>query len=626
MSDYNEDSIDTLEGLDPVKHRPGMYTNTDDPNHLGFEVVDNCIDEVLAGFANEINVIHHKDNSLSVSDNGRGIPTGLHKKHQISAAEVIFSKLHSSGKFTNKTYAISGGLHGVGVSVVTALSLFVKVTIIRDDKVHYLSFTNGVIDEPLKITGDAIGLDTGTSINFLPDPKYFDSGIFNINALKKVLKTKAVICTGLKVTFTDEITGVKEEWAYSEGVSALLTKSCQEEITVPEIPFSNKIKVKNESVLWAATWTTECGVKLTESYTNLIPTPQGGTHVNGFKQGILDAIREFCDFKNLLPRGIKLTPDDVTSTLNFIISIEIEDPRFSGQTKEKLTTKNTTQFVSQIVKEEFAKWLNNNREESIHLISHFIDRANSRLKNAKKITRKKITQGPALPGKLTDCSSEDLMVSEIFLVEGDSAGGSAKQAREREFQAIMPLRGKILNTWEVESNVVLGSSEIHDISVALGVDPDSKDISGLRYGKVCILADADSDGLHIATLLCALFLKHFTPLVKEGHIYVAMPPLYRIDFNKEVLYALDEGEKDDILKRLSKKKGIPNVQRFKGLGEMNPSQLRETTMLPETRRLVQLTMTDEKYTNDVLDMLLKKQRRGDRKIWLTSKGDKAEVN
>ncbi|MCL1066801.1 DNA topoisomerase IV subunit B [Shewanella olleyana] len=624
---YTSDAIEVLNGLDPVKRRPGMYTDTTRPNHLGQEVIDNSVDEALAGHATKIDVVLHADNSLEVIDDGRGMPVDIHPEEGIPGVELILTKLHAGGKFSNDSYQFSGGLHGVGISVVNALSTRVEISVRRDAQVYEIAFENGDKVEDLHVTGTCGRRNTGTRVHFWPDASYFDSGNFSISKLLYQLRAKAVLCPGLRIKFTNKQNGEVNEWYYESGLTDYLKEAVKGSVLLPEDPFIGEFSGKTDAAEWAITWLPEGGDSIYESYVNLIPTPLGGTHVNGFRQGLLESMREFCEFRNLIPRGIKLSPDDIWDKASFILSIKMQDPQFSGQTKEKLSSRQSSAFVSGIVRDAFSLWLNSNTEQAEQLAELCISNAQRRLKAAKKVARKKVTSGPALPGKLTDCSGQDPMRGELFLVEGDSAGGSAKQARDREFQAIMPLRGKILNTWEVDASQVLASQEVHDISVAIGCDPDSEDISELRYGKICILADADSDGLHIATLLCALFMKHYRVLVEKGHVYIAMPPLFRIDLGKEVFYALDEGEKNGILDRIvaEKKKGKVQVTRFKGLGEMNPLQLRETTMDPNTRRLVQLTIDDNDDTMALMDMLLAKKRSPDRKVWLESKGDLAEI-
>ncbi|MCW9716693.1 DNA topoisomerase IV subunit B [Avibacterium sp. 21-594] len=630
-TNYSANEITVLKDLEPVQLRPGMYTDTTRPNHLGQEVIDNSVDEALAGHATKIEVILHKDQSLEVIDNGRGMPVDIHPTEGISGVEVILTKLHAGGKFSNKNYTFSGGLHGVGISVVNALSERVDIQIKRNGQVYKIAFENGAKVQELEVIGTCGRRTTGTTVHFKPNPKYFDSPNFSVSRLRHLLRAKAVLCSGLEIRFIDKINSTEDVWLYQDGLSDYLTESVEGYTTLPASPFVGNFETEKETASWALIWLPEGGDLLGESYVNLIPTIQGGTHVNGLRQGLLDAMREFCEFRNLLPRGVKLTADDIWDRCAYVLSIKMQDPQFAGQTKERLSSRQSAVFVSGVVKDAFSLWLNQNVQEAEELAKMAISSAERRLRAAKKIVRKKQVSGPALPGKLADCSSQDLALTELFLVEGDSAGGSAKQARDREYQAILPLRGKILNTWEVSADQVLGSQEVHDIAVALGIDPDNSDLSQLRYGKVCILADADSDGLHIATLLCALFLRHFPKLVAEGHVYVAMPPLYRIDIGNEVYYALDEGEKEGILDRLKNKKGKINVQRFKGLGEMNPSQLRETTMDPNTRRLVQLTFDQENEqseteTFELMDMLLAKKRSEDRKMWLQAKGDQVDLS
>lgn len=624
---YNAEAIEVLNGLEPVRRRPGMYTDTERPNHLAQEVIDNSVDEALAGHAQNILVVLHDDNSLEVQDDGRGMPVDIHPEEGIPGVELILTKLHAGGKFSNNNYEFSGGLHGVGVSVVNALTTRMEVKVRRDGQLYGIAFENGDKVEDLEVIGTVGRRNTGTNVRFWPDPSYFDSAKFSVPKLIHNLRAKAVLCPGLKIKFDNKQTKEITEWYYEDGLKDYLIDSVKEFINLPEDPFVGSFAGNLEAADWAVTWLPEGGTSVGESYVNLIPTAQGGTHVNGLRQGLLEAMREFCEFRNLIPRGIKLTPEDIWERCCYILSVKMQDPQFAGQTKERLSSRQCATFVSGVVKDSFSLWLNSNTDIAEQLAELCISNAQKRLKAAKKVVRKKVTQGPALPGKLTDCSSQETDRTELFLVEGDSAGGSAKQARDREFQAIMPLRGKILNTWEVDAGQVLASQEVHDISVAIGMDPDSSDLSQLRYGKICILADADSDGLHIATLLCALFTQHFRTLVEEGHVYVAMPPLYRIDVGKEVFYALDEGEKDGVLDRIvaEKKKGKVNVQRFKGLGEMNPLQLRETTMDPNTRRLVQLTIDEITPTLEMMDMLLAKKRSGDRKEWLENKGNKAIV-
>lgn len=622
---YTAEAIDVLKGLDPVRKRPGMYTDTRNPNHIAHEAIDNSVDEALAGYANQLDVILYPDGSLEVIDNGRGMPVDIHPQERISGVELIMTKLHAGGKFSTKNYQFSGGLHGVGISVLNALSKKVEVKIKRDGKQYQMNFAHGDVASKLAVIGEANKRDTGTSIHFWPDEKYFDSPKFVLSKLKHTLRAKAVLCPKIKVTFYDKTTQEKQEWYYEDGLSDYLRSNFVDMLTIPEYPFVGSFAAETEAADWAMTWLPEGGEIIAESYVNLIPTLQGGTHVAGLRSGLCDAVRDFCELRHLLPRGVKIAPEDVWENLSYILSVKMQEPQFAGQTKERLSSRQTATFVSGVVKDAFSLWLNQHTKEAETIVELVLTNAQKRLKQEKKIIRKKITQGPALPGKLADCSAQDIAQSELFLVEGDSAGGSAKQARDREFQAIMPLRGKILNTWEVSSEEVLASQEVHDIAVAIGVDPGATDLSGLRYGKICILADADSDGLHIATLLCALFFKHFQTLIVEGHVYIAMPPLYRIDVAKEVYYALDEDEKNGIIDRITAEhhKAKINVTRFKGLGEMNPLQLRETTMAKESRRLLQLTLDAADNTDEMMDMLLGKKRAQDRKTWLEKKGNLA---
>ncbi len=624
---YTSESIEVLSGLEPVRRRPGMYTDTTNPNHLAREAIDNSVDEAMEGHATSLSVTLYKDGSLEVIDDGRGMPVDMHPEEKLTGVELILTKLHSGAKFSNKQYRFSGGLHGVGISVVNALSKKLDVTIKRDGSIYHIQFADGERVSKLKIIGTVNKRETGTSIRFIPNEKYFDSPRFAVSKLKHNLRAKAVLCPGLHVSFHDENTNETEEWHYENGLSHYLMEAIGDADYLPDETFMGSFAGNTEAVDWAAIWLPEQGEVIGESYVNLIPTAQGGTHVNGFRLGLLEALRDFCEFRNLLPRGIKLAAEDIWDRCAHIISVKLQEPQFSGQTKERLSSRECSSFVSGIVKDAFSLWLNQHVSWGETLANLAIGNAQKRMKAAQTVIRKKVTSGPALPGKLVDCSLQDINRCELFLVEGDSAGGSAKQARSREFQAIMPLRGKILNTWEVDSSQVLASQEVHDISVAIGIEPGAKDLTGLRYGKICILADADSDGAHIATLLCALFLKHFRPLVAAGHVHVAMPPLYRIDYGKEVYYALDDAEKKGVLDRIAaeQKKGKINVIRFKGLGEMNPLQLRETTMDPNTRRLLQLTITDGDGSDSMLDMLLGKKRAPDRKAWLEGKGNLAEV-
>ncbi len=624
---YDASAIEVLSGLDPVRKRPGMYTDTSRPNHLAQEVVDNSVDEALAGFARTIDVTLLADGGVTVRDDGRGMPVDIHPEQGVSGVEVILTKLHAGGKFSHKSYGFSGGLHGVGVSVVNALSARLEVEIRRGGKVYAMSFAQGDKLTELTEIGSTRPRDTGSVVRFWPEPRYFDSPRVSVSRLKHLLRAKAVLCPGLKITLREEASGEETVWHYENGLPEYLLDQIGHVECTPAEPFTGSMEGSGEAADWALVWAQEVREAVAESYVNLVPTPQGGTHVNGLRAGLTEAIREFCDFRDLLPRGVKIAPEDVWERCQYVLSVKLQEPQFSGQTKERLSSRECVAFVSGVVKDAFSLWLNQHPAQGETIAALVIESAQKRLKASRQVVRKKVTAGPALPGKLADCASQDTALTELFLVEGDSAGGSAKQARDREFQAIMPLRGKILNTWEVESESVLASQEVHDIALALGVDPGSAEIGNLRYGKVCILADADSDGNHIATLLCALFVKHFRPLVAAGHVFVAMPPLYRIDVGKHVYYALDDHERKGVLDRIEaeKIKGKVNVQRFKGLGEMNPSQLRETTMNPDTRRLIQLSLDDSEATDRQLDMLLAKKRAGDRKVWLEEKGNLAEV-
>lgn len=624
---YTSESIEVLSGLDPVRRRPGMYTDTTHPNHLAHEVIDNSVDEAIAGHATRIDVVLYKDGSMSVTDDGRGMPVDIHPEHKVSGVELILTKLHAGAKFSNKSYEFSGGLHGVGISVVNALSTELVVEVKQKGEIHSITFKDGYAAGKLKSIGKCSARETGTKVHFKPDEQYFDSIKFNVKTLKHAMRAKAVLCPNLTLTFTDEKADKTETWCYEKGLETYLTQQVADLMIIPAEPWVSEFKGESEQVDWAIVWTPEETMLVNESYVNLIPTAQGGTHVNGMRSGLLDAMRSFAETHKLLPKGVKLSGEDMLENCAYVLSLKMQEPQFAGQTKERLSSRQASVFVSGTLKDAFTLWLNQHVDQGKELAELVVRNAQKRLRVAKKVTRKKVISGPALPGKLADCSQQDMNSCELFLVEGDSAGGSAKQARNRLNQAIMPLRGKILNTWEVDADRVLESQEVHDIAIALGVDPGSDDLSGLRYGKICILADADSDGNHIATLLCALFLRHFSALVKAGHVYIAMPPLFRIDVGKQVFYALDESEKRGVLDRIKaeKIKGKCDIQRFKGLGEMNPMQLRETTMNPDTRRLVQLCLADDGSDDQVMDMLLAKKRAKDRREWLESKGDLADV-
>lgn len=624
---YDAAAIEVLTGLDPVRRRPGMYTDTTRPNHLAQEVIDNSVDEAIAGHCRNIDVTLHRDGSLSVSDDGRGMPVDLHPEENAPGVEVILSRLHAGGKFSRESYQFSGGLHGVGVSVVNALSTRLEVTVRRDGREWEMAFANGDKISDLTAVGEVGKRNTGTRLHFWPDGRYFDSVRFSLPRLRHVLRAKAVLCPGLKVRFVEESSAEETVWHYEQGLPEYLASAVGDFERLPDPPFPGDFRAKHEAVEWAVCWLPDGGDLVQESYVNLIPTLQGGTHVNGLRTGLTEALREFCEFRNLLPRGVRIAPEDVWERASFVLSVKLEEPQFSGQTKERLSSRECATFVSGVVKDAFSLWLNEHTGEAERLVELVLASAQRRMRAARTVTRKRVTQGPALPGKLADCSSQDPASSELFLVEGDSAGGSAKQARNREFQAVMPLRGKILNTWEVDPTQVMASQEVHDIAVALGIEPGSDDLSSLRYAKVCVLADADPDGAHIATLLCALFLKHFPALVKAGHVFIAMPPLYRIDVGKDTWYALDEQERRGVMDRIAaeKRKGKVTTTRFKGLGEMNPLQLRETTMAPDTRRLVQLTVDSPEETDTLMAMLLSKRSASQRRAWLESKGDLAEA-
>lgn len=619
---YNASSISVLKGLDPVRIRPGMYTDISRPNHLAQEIIDNAVDEALEGFATEILVTLTKDNTFIVQDNGRGIPVDIHPDVEVSALEVIFTTLHAGGKFSDDSYTYSGGLHGVGSSVVNALSSRLDIWVYRDGLQYHMSFENGYKKDDLSSVKGPRGVK-GTKISFTPDGKYFDSQNFSVTRLIPLLKSKAVLCPGLKVLFSNEIDGSKHEWQYASGLRDYMLVAMDGLETLPKNDvFSVNFKGKGSEAEICMSWSVDGEGLVTESYVNLIPTVQGGTHVAAVKSGVALSIRGFCEKRNLLPKKMTLSADDIFECCHYIISLKLTDPSFSGQTKEKLSSREFSPELSGAVKDYLDSYLNAHVDIGEAIAEMIIDRATARLDKSKKTTRKKVGIGPVLPGKLSDCKFTDVDSTELYIVEGDSAGGSAKQARDRDYQAILPLRGKILNSWEETSEGILSSEEIRNISIAIGVSPGSDDLSGLRYGKICILADADSDGLHIATLMCGLFYKHFRPLLDAGHIYIAMPPLYRIDIGKVVFYALDEQEKEDILKKQSKSaRATPNIQRFKGLGEMNPSQLKETVMDKDSRRLLRMIVKDSDLSQELLDMLLKKKLANKRKTWIEAGGN-----
>ncbi|MEO8747963.1 MAG: DNA topoisomerase IV subunit B [Rhodanobacter sp.] len=628
-SRYDAADIEVLSGLDPVKRRPGMYTDTTRPNHLIQEVVDNAVDEALSGYAKTIDVVLLTDGSVEVSDDGRGMPVDIHPEEHVSGVELIMTRLHAGGKFSGRNYNFSGGLHGVGVSVVNALSDRVEVTVRRQGTEYRMAFAHGEKQGELETLGNVPKKHSGTTLQFWPEAQYFDSPKISVPKLKHLLRAKAVLCAGLTVTLADQATGESCQWYYEDGLRDYLRGELDGTEALPNELFVHQTARDSEGLEVALAWLPE-GDLVQESYVNLIPTLQGGTHVNGLRSGLTSTVREFCDLHNLLPRGVKLAPEDIWERLSFVLSARLQDPQFAGQIKERLSSRSAAGIVENIIHDAFSIWLNQHVDVGERIAQLAIERATLRLKASKQVVRKKIAQGPALPGKLADCTATDLNRTELFLVEGDSAGGSAKQARDREFQAILPLRGKILNTWEIESTQVLASEEVHNLAVAIGCDPGKDDLSGLRYGKIIVLADADSDGLHIATLLAALFLRHFPRLVSEGHVFIAMPPLFRVDVGKQVFYCLDESEKQAVLQRIEKEKikGAVSITRFKGLGEMNPPQLRESTVHPDTRRLVQLTIPDDSTdtsTTSLMDMLLSKKRAGDRKAWLEEKGDLATL-
>lgn len=647
---YSEQSIRVLKGLEPVKERPGMYTRTADPTHIIQEIVDNAVDEALAGFADQIGVTLHEDGSVSVEDNGRGIPVGLHPVEQVSTVEVVFTRLHAGGKFDKQAggaYAFSGGLHGVGVSVTNALSLRLEVEVKRDAKRYRIVFADGEVVEALTEMGEVGKKNTGTSVRSWPDPKYFDSPKISIPEMERLLRSKAVLLPGLTVRLVFEAGGDKREWKYEQGmVSYLKEQLPDEDINRPIFAGAKYVTeaspngsfADGEGAAWAVAWTESAGGG--ESYVNLIPTTLGGTHEAGLRAGMFEAVKEFCSHHALLPRGITLQPEDIWSRSRFILSARVLDPQFQGQTKDKLNSRDAMRLVSSSVKDPLDIFLNTHPEEGKRIAELAIRQAMARSRAGKVVEKRKSSGVAVLPGKLTDCESTDIRRNEIFLVEGDSAGGSAKQGRDKETQAILPLRGKVLNTWEVAKAELYANNEVHNIAVAIGVDPhgidDEPDLSGLRYGRICIMSDADVDGLHIQALLLTLFFRHFPKLVERGHVYVAQPPLYKIEVAPQgkgrpgrKLYALTEEERDAMLERLRAdniKESQITVGRFKGLGEMNPDQLKETTMHPDTRRMLPV-LFDRATLGEaqaMFQMLMAKSEAGSRREWMEANGDIVE--
>jgi len=629
---YTSSDIEVLKGIEPVQKRPGMYTDTTNPNHLVQELIDNSVDEAISGFCNEIIITVHKDNSISVEDNGRGMPVDPHPEHKVSGVEVIMTNLHSGAKFSEKNYKFSGGLHGVGVSIVNALSEFLNITVYRsnDSNEYAMSFANGNIKRKLTKKRKTIKKKQGTIITFKANTKYFDNQDLDIKELTHLIKAKSILQSKLKMILIDDRYGTGKTEFYHEGTLSdyLISNISNDEIFLPQNTYFGAIETDIYSIDWSCAWLENSSNQIQESYVNLIPTNLGGTHVNSFRSALIDAMREFCERKNLLPKNLKISPEDLWKNITYTISLKMSNPQFSGQTKGKLQSNSISTALTSKLKESFEIWLNRHSESGVKIAEIIIKNAQARILSSDNGLKKTSSKSILLPSRLSDCSLKDSRVTELFLVEGDSAGGSAKQARDRSFQAILPLRGKILNTWELTSSKILESKEVKDISVSIGVVPGSDDLSRLRYGKICILADADSDGLHIATLLTALFLKHFKPLIDAGHIFIAKPPLYRIDFKKETFYVVDDKERDVLLKKLKVKKDNQSlhITRFKGLGEMNPSQLRETTLSKKTRRLIELTLSNKKKDYDLMNMLLNKKNSADRKIWLEKKGDLAQID
>ena len=652
---YSESSIKVLKGLEPVKERPGMYTRTDSPTHICQEAIDNAADEALGGFASRIDVEIHEDGSLSVSDNGRGIPVGLHPEENVPVVELVFTRLHAGGKF-NKTsgdgaYAFSGGLHGVGVSVTNALSRRLEVAVRREGREYRIAFAGGDVVEPLAETGKCPAKDSGTTLRIWPDARYFESPNYDIAEIERLLRAKAVLLPGVTVTLTRRRNGLPETqtWHYPDGLEGYLkTLLAEQEKTLPLLTLQNHVSgshhgdfADGEGVSCALTWLEE-GRITTESYVNLIPTPAGGTHEAGLKQALFNAVSNFITHHNLLPRGVKIQSDDVFNRVAFVLSVRMLDPPFQGQTKDKLTNRDALKLVTALAGDTVELWLNQNLEAGKKIADLAIKQAQERMRSVKKIEKRKGSGISVLPGKLTDCESEDIRENELFLVEGDSAGGSAKLARDRNTQAILPLRGKVLNSFEVHRDQLFANTEIHDISVAIGVDPhgegDSPDLSGLRYGKIAILSDADVDGSHIQVLLLTLFYRHFPELIRRGHIYVAQPPLFRVDVAAQgrkktarKFYALDQTELEGILEKL-RKEGLRenqySISRFKGLGEMNPDQLKDTTMHPDTRRLLRVHIPEHSSepTREVFVKLMGKGESAQRRSWMEAEGDKAELD
>ncbi len=651
MATYNESSFKVLRGLDPVRQRPGMYTNLESPNHIIAEVVDNACDEALAGFAKNILVTAHTDGSISVLDDGRGIPVGIHKEEGRSVVEVAFTVLHSGGKFDKEgdgAYKFAGGLHGVGVAVTNALSKKVEVTVFREGGQHDVRFVEGVAEQPLAKTAGCPKNKTGTQVRAWPNPKYFDSPSVNLNQLEFSLRSKAVLLPGVTITLTLEKSGETKSWNYPDGLRGYLAEALSEFELATPILLQEKFTRKGdatgfaegEGASWALTWSAEGNV-VRESYVNLIPTPAGGTHEAGLRDGVFNSVKAFAELHGLLPKGVKLVPEDVFSRASFVLSAKVLDPQFQGQTKEKLVSREALRLVSSMLKDPLDLWLNEHLEPAKKIVELAIQQAQARMRSAQKVEKKKGSSVAVLPGKLTDCSSSDASRTELFLVEGDSAGGSAKQGRNKEFQAVLPLRGKVLNTFEVEKDRLFANNEIHDIAVAIGVDPhaptDSVDLSGLRYNAILIMADADVDGSHISTLLLTLFYRHFYRVVEAGKIFIAQPPLYRIDVpasgkkQAHKIYALNEAELTATQDRLRKEKvreGSWSISRFKGLGEMSPEQLWETTLNPDTRRAlcVKADLASFKETMKIFNMLMGKQEASTRRAWLEYHGNEVEAD